>query len=207
MSTPPSTPYAVRSVTAGALLTDWTSYVDISNMPAEWKALVDTSDGTKGRVFLDDGTTRLAVDPMFFDGVAVTGHFRFLIPTFSGVVPTTIRFYPPVAGNDTVAEDDPYGSDFARDPDWKLHLELDEDVNNLPGGYKDSTKWGNPGTGNSMALPAVDGWLGRPRTSMGLQIILTWVLLLHWMEQLRLPFANGLKRTLLVFIVTMAFLE
>lgn len=156
----PSTGYATQSVTAGASLTDFTLIVDLSDMPADWWTENDTADGTKGRVFKED-ETELAVDWISFDSGADSGWVRVKWSgTFSGAGANTIRIYPPVAANDSVAAGDTFGAFNAFDDDWKLYLPLDEVVNNDVDGYKDRTVNANHGQGVSMALPAVAGQVG-----------------------------------------------
>lgn len=159
---PPATAYAVKDIQAGGstVLSNWTSGVQLGEMPAGWWALVDTADGTKGRIFLDDGTTELAVDWSDFDNGAETGYIRFLIPSFSHITETVIRIYPPVAANSSVAVGATYGQYNAYNSDQKLSLPLNEAVNTISGGYGDRTLNGNDGTGVDMSLTAPAGQVG-----------------------------------------------
>ncbi|MBW2638356.1 MAG: hypothetical protein JRC86_12730 [Deltaproteobacteria bacterium] len=122
----PSTGYAIQSVTAGADLTDFTVIVDLADMPVEWWALVDTSDGTKGRAAKDD-ETELATDWIDFDDGAETGWLRVKWSgTLSSGGANTLRIYPPVAANSSNAAGATYGSDNAYDSGWAAYWTMDE---------------------------------------------------------------------------------
>src|SRR6056297_1214654 len=113
--------HALATVTnPTSALTDFTLIVDLSTMPASWWSAVSTSDGTRGRVYKGDGTTRLACDWIDFDDTAETGLLRVL---WSGTLASTgtqeLWIEPPVSGNDAVAADNTYGSDNAYDDDWE----------------------------------------------------------------------------------------
>lgn len=112
--------HALATVTnPSSALTDFTLIVDLSDMPANWWSAVDTSDGTRGRVYKGDGSTRLACDWIDFDNTAETGLLRVL---WSGTLASTgtqeLWIEPPVSGNATVAASDTYGSDNAYDASW-----------------------------------------------------------------------------------------
>jgi hypothetical protein len=121
-------------------LTDFTLIVDLSNMPANWWSAVDTSDGTRGRVYKGDGTTRLACDWIDFDDVNETGLLRVL---WSGTLASTgtqqLWIEPPVSTNASVSASDTYGSDNAYDANWLGYYPS--------GGGADRTSNGNDGTG------------------------------------------------------------
>ena len=134
--------YALATISnPSAGLTDFSLIVDLSRMPASWWAAVNTSDGTRGRVYKGDGTTRLAADWIDFDDTEETGLLRVL---WSGTLATTgtqqLWIEPPLAANATVAADNTYGSDNAYDSSW---------VGYWPsGGGDDRTSSGNDGTAN-----------------------------------------------------------
>lgn len=117
-------------------LTDFTLMLDLSLCSASWWAAVDTSDGTKGRAFKQDGTTELAVDWIDFDDSAETGYARIL---WSGTLPTSgtiqLRISPPQAANASVAAADTYGQYAAYDDDWGAYVpnaaENDRTINGL----------------------------------------------------------------------------
>lgn len=156
----PDTPYVTAEHTSVGPLTDPSPYVDLSLLGAEFWALVDTSDGTKGRVFKEDGT-RLAVVWLSFNNSAETGGLRFKWSgTWSAAGANIVRIYPPLAARASVASGDAFGSFNAFDDDWKMYLTLDEAVNNDVDGYKDRTSNANHGQGVSMSLPAVTGQVG-----------------------------------------------
>lgn len=124
---PPSTGYAVATASNPAsALTDFTLMVDLSTMPALWWSTVDTTDGTKGRTFKDDGVTELAVDWIDFDDTAETGWARI---KWSGSLASTgtqkVRIYPPVAANASVAQGDTYGQHNAYASHWAAYWTFD----------------------------------------------------------------------------------
>lgn len=110
----------------GAALTSFSLLVDLADMPTEWWSAVDTSDGTKGRVYKEDGTTRLAVDWIDFDDIAETGWIRTL---YSGSLATSgtqgLQIQPPEAVNASVADNDTYGADNAYASHWVAYWPLD----------------------------------------------------------------------------------
>src|SRR6056297_3267170 len=113
--------HALATVTnPGSAQTDFTLIVDLADMPANWWSAVTSSDGTRGRVYKGDGSTRLAADWIDFDDTAETGLLRVL---WSGTLASTgtqqLWIEPPVSGNDAVAADNTYGSDNAYDDDWE----------------------------------------------------------------------------------------
>jgi hypothetical protein len=125
----PSTNYATATlVNPTAALTDFTLLVDLSRMPLEWWAAVDTTDGTRGRAAKGDGT-ELAVDWIDFDSVNETGWARV---KWSGTLATTgsqvLRVYPPKAANAAVAAGDTYGRHAAYDGSWVGYWPLSSDA-------------------------------------------------------------------------------
>ena len=119
MALPSSTYDTATLVNPTSSLTDFTLIVDLSRMSAAWWAAVDTSDGTKGRAAKDSGPTELACDWIDFDDANETGLLRV---KWSGTLASsgtqTLRVYPPMAANASVAASDTYGSDNAYDADW-----------------------------------------------------------------------------------------
>jgi hypothetical protein len=114
---PPSTGYASATPdAAGSTLTGFSFLVDLANLPAEWWAEAANVDATRGRVFLDDGATELAVDWIDYDHTAETGLAR--INHDAKASQDTVRIYPPVAANATVAASATYGSDNAYNAGW-----------------------------------------------------------------------------------------
>lgn len=112
--------HALAAVTnPSAALTDFTLIVDLSTLPQSWWDAVTSSDGTKGRVYKGDGSTRLAADWIDFDDTAETGLLRV---KWAGSLATSgtqqLWIEPPVSGNDSVAADGTYGSDNAYDTYW-----------------------------------------------------------------------------------------
>lgn len=136
----PSTGYA--SATPDAPNNDgesgFTFTIDIANLPASFKSACEDVDATRGRVYRNDGSTRLAVDWIDYDynGGSPTGVIRF--QDTAALSPTTYRVYPPVSGNATVAASDTYGSDNAYDANWEGYWPS--------AGGTDRTSNGNDGT-------------------------------------------------------------
>jgi len=133
----PSTTYDTATlVNPTSSLTDFTLIVDLSRMSAAWWAAVDTSDGTKGRAAKDLGPTELACDWIDFDDSAETGLLRVKWSgTLSDTGTQTLRIYPPVAANASVAASDTYGSDNAYDSDWAAYWPLHDEVDRTANGY------------------------------------------------------------------------
>ena len=130
MALPSSTYDTATLVNPTSSLTDFTLIVDLSRMSAAWWSAVDTTDGTKGRAAKDSGPTELACDWIDFDNVAQTGLLRV---KWSGTLATsgtqTLRVYPPMAANASVAANATYGSDNAYDANWAAYWPLATDAN------------------------------------------------------------------------------
>jgi hypothetical protein len=97
----PNTAYAEATVTnPSSNLTDFTLAIDLSLLPSEWWALVNTTDGTRGRVCKGDGVTELPGDWIDFNSSNQTGVLR---TKWSGTLSSsgiqTLRIYPPNTGN------------------------------------------------------------------------------------------------------------
>lgn len=145
----------------GSALTDFSLLVDLSDLPASWWSAVTDSDGTKGRVYKGDGTTRLAVDWIDFNSGASTGWIRVL---WSGTLASSgtqqLWIEPPLSGNAAVADSDTYGADNAYNSGWEAYYPLtdanDRTVNaaNLTG--SGSISFGG-GTGQVGAATDFDG--------------------------------------------------
>jgi len=151
--------HALATVTnPSAALTDFTLLVDLSDMPANWWSAVDTSDGTRGRVYKGDGSTRLACDWIDFDDTAETGLLRV---KWTGTLATSgtqqLWIEPPVTTNATVAADDTYGSDNAYDDVIEAYWPLTSDAN-------DRTVNGHDGTGETGITYGADTGLCGPAT-------------------------------------------
>lgn len=151
-------------------LTDFTLIVDLSDMPASWWSAVNTSDGTRGRVYKGDGTTRLACDWIAFDDDAETGFLRVL---WSGTLSSTgtqeLWIEPPVSGNAAVAADDTYGSDNAYDEYWEGYWPLEESDSpaydrtsnglDFDDGYDGGPTYGVTGqVGSCVTMPSTAGY-------------------------------------------------
>lgn len=149
MALPSSTYDTATLVNPGSSLTDFTLIVDLSRMSAAWWSAVDTTDGTKGRAAKDSGPTELACDWIDFDSVNETGLLRV---KWSGTLATsgtqTLRVYPPMAANASVAANATYGSDNAYDADWDVYIPdgggIDRTSNN-----RDATPNGDVVAGNT----------------------------------------------------------
>src|SRR6056297_1287987 len=138
--------HALATVTnPTSALTDFTLIVDLSTMPASWWSAVSTSDGTRGRVYKGDGTTRLACDWIDFDDTAETGLLRVL---WSGTLASSgtqqLWIEPPVSGNATVAADNTYGSDNAYKSSIEAYYPLQSDGNDRTSNGHDLTEYNSP---------------------------------------------------------------
>lgn len=150
----PSTGYDLATPDNPAGVIDWSAIVDLSNMSASWWAAVDTSDGTKGRVYLDAGPTEMACDWIDFDNSGQTGFVRFYWASMPASGTNSVRVYPPNTGNASVAAGDTYGSDNAYrsdcEGDWP------------DGGGTDRTANGNDGTGSGgITIGGAAGKIGK----------------------------------------------
>jgi hypothetical protein len=110
--------YILASRTATRASANVSFVVDLSEVTVAAKNAFflgcDTDDGTKGRVTLSDGTTRLAADWIGFDRTDKVGVVRIKWPTSVAVDDVmSVRIYPPLAANDSTAASDTYGSDNA----------------------------------------------------------------------------------------------
>lgn len=151
-------------------LTDFSLIIDLSDMPSSWWAAVDTTDGTRGRVYKGDGTTRLAADWIDFDDTAETGLLRV---KWAGTLATTgtqeVVVESPVAVNATVAAVDTYGSDNAYDANWEGYwpfvADFDDRTANAAHGsaYNSSFSAGGESglVGGSTLIPS-DDWIELP---------------------------------------------
>lgn len=135
----PATTYdSATFVNPTGALTDFPAPIKLSRMSAAWWAAVNTTDGTRGRAFLEDGT-ELACVWIAFDPVAKTGWLRVKIPSWATSGSKVVRVYPPNTINAAVAAGDTYGSDNALPPHCKSFWPLTADLNDL-------TAHGNHGT-------------------------------------------------------------
>jgi len=169
--------HALATVTnPSSALTDFTLIVDLADMPANWWAAVDTSDGTRGRVYKGDGSTRLACDWIDFDDTAETGLLRVL---WSGTLATSgtqqLWIEPPVSGNATVAASATYGSDNAYDSSIISYYPLTSDGNDRTSNGADLTANGSPSytsglIGDSVTLNGSNQWFDRAFTQASLPV-------------------------------------
>lgn len=153
----PATGYANATLTnpSGAL-TAFSLIVDLADMPADWWTANNTTDGTKGRVFNDDGTTELAVDWINFDNATDTGWIRVNRDVASSGT-QTIRIYPPVAANSSVAITDTFGGENAYNANWDGYWPLDE----ASGTIVDRTSNSNDLTANNTPTYSATGKVGK----------------------------------------------
>ncbi len=119
----PNTAYAEATVTnPSSNLTDFTLAIDLSLLPSEWWALVNTTDGTRGRVCKGDGVTELPGDWIDFNSSNQTGVLR---TKWSGTLSSsgiqTLRIYPPNTGNTSYSSSDTYGQWNSYDSSWKCY--------------------------------------------------------------------------------------
>ncbi|PKL40760.1 MAG: hypothetical protein CVV44_03900 [Spirochaetae bacterium HGW-Spirochaetae-1] len=126
----PATGYDLGTISnPSSALTDFTFIVDLSRMSSSWWADVDSSDGTRGRAAMGDGT-ELACDWIDFDNSGETGLLRV---KWSGTLASSgtqqVRIYPPNTRNAAVSDSDTYGSDNAYDSyhGWYFPTPLDAD--------------------------------------------------------------------------------
>ena len=113
--------HALATVTnPDAALTDFTLIVDLSTLPQDWWDAVTDSDGTKGRVYKSDGSTRLACAWINFNDTAETGLLRV---KWAGSLASSgtqqLWIEPPLSGNAAVVDSDTYGADNAFDANWE----------------------------------------------------------------------------------------
>lgn len=136
----PNTAYAEATVTnPSSNLTDFTLAIDLSLLPSEWWAVVNTTDGTRGRVCKGDGVTELPGDWIDFNSSNQTGVLR---TKWSGTLSSsgiqTLRIYPPNTGNTSYSPSDTYGQWNSYDSSWKCYYPN--------GGVGDRTSAANNGT-------------------------------------------------------------
>ena len=149
-----------------AALTDFTIMVNLANMHASWWSAVTTTDGTRGRVYKGDGTTRLACDWIEFDDTAETGLLRV---KWDGSLASSgtqqLWIEPPLTGNDAVAADNAYGSDNAYDSSWVMYAPADEGTgtaagdrtaNGLNGTLTNGPTWGTGKLGGDIQFDGTD---------------------------------------------------
>lgn len=138
---PPATTYDTVSATLtnGASMTDPLFAVDLADMTSAWWAAVDTSDGTKGRVYTSTGT-ELACDWIDFNSGTQTGQLRV---KWSGTVlaggSVTLHVYPPVAANASVGVSDTYGQYNAYPATLEVYLPLGGSLDDRTGNGRDAT--------------------------------------------------------------------
>jgi hypothetical protein len=151
----PSTGYATAAPdNPASALTDFSLWIDLSQMPVDWWTAVDTSDGTKGRAAVDSSGTELAVDWINFNDSTETGWLRVL---WAGSLATsgtqTIRIYPPVAANASVAASDTYGRNNAYNSGWHGYWPVFSDANDRTANARNMTAEGGVTIGGSSAGP------------------------------------------------------
>jgi hypothetical protein len=127
----PASGYDSATITnPGSALTDFTLIIDLSRMSSSWWADVNTSDGTRGRAFKNDGSTELACDWIDFDNTGETGFLRVKwTGTLAASGTQIIRIYAPNTRNVAVGASDTYGSDNAYDTYWEAYWPYDTDFN------------------------------------------------------------------------------
>ena len=155
--------YDLATITnpSGAL-TDFSLMIDLSTMSASWWSANDTADGTKGRVFKDDGSTELAADWINFDSGADSGWLRV---KYSGTLAASgtqkIRIYPPKAANASYGRADTYGQDNAYASHWEGYWPdgggIDRTVNERTASAGGSGPTIGAGTGKVGASTVYDG--------------------------------------------------
>lgn len=146
----PSTAYGLATAQSspGGSLTDFSAWVDLAQLPSTWWDEVDTTDPTRGRIALNDGT-ELACCWIDFDSVAKTGYVWFLLPGVTGVSDTpAIRVYPPKAANAAVAAGDTYGRNNAFNSGWLAFFPL-SDLVDYTGNQSDLTAYNAPTAGQT----------------------------------------------------------
>ena len=136
----PNTNYATATlVNPTAALTDFSLMVDLSRMPDAWKASVNATDGTRGRVAKDDGT-EMAVDWIdFVDG----DNPGWLRAKWSGSLATsglqTVRVYPPNTANAAVALGGTFGQYAAYEANTLGYWPLTSSINDRTGNGNTTT--------------------------------------------------------------------
>lgn len=157
----PSWQYRVKitvlATKVDADLTDYPVYVDLANLPSGFHSHVK-SDGGDIRVTKADGTTEVPREVVFYDSATDTGELHFK-GNLSSSVDTEFYIYYGNSGASDYATDDTYGAENVWNSNYKAVFHLQEEVNTVANGYKDSTANGYHGTGVSMALTAPAGKL------------------------------------------------
>lgn len=89
---------------------DFLFVVDLSLLPDTWWDLVDTADGTRGRVANDNTLIPCPTDWIDFNSSTKTGLVRiYLEGLYSSTIPTTLRVYPPTTLNEPIGAGDIFG--------------------------------------------------------------------------------------------------
>lgn len=150
-----------RVTNPNSSLTDFSLIVDLSTLPASWWNDVDTTDGTKGRVFKGDGVTELAVDWIDFNPSTNTGLLRILWSGVLGTIGThEVIIHSPKASNSSYGANHTYGQYNAYDSNWEVYYPL-IDLNDRTINAKHLTLQGEaslqPGTGYYGGQLSLDG--------------------------------------------------
>lgn len=144
MSLPASNYASATLVNPTAALSDFPLLVDLSRMPAEWWAAVDTTDGTRGRAAKGDGT-ELACDWIDFDAGNETGWLRVAwAGTLASSGTQELRVYPPRAANAAVSAGDTYGRHAVYPSAYLGYHPLDGDGNDRTVNAAHLTLFGSP---------------------------------------------------------------
>ena len=119
-------------VNPNSALTNPTLFIDLTNMPASWLSAITASDGTKGRVYKGDGTTRLACHWIGFVDDETPG---VLAVMWSGTLAASgtqqLWIEPPVTENDSVGVSETYGQYNAYDgTNTHTYITMDDSLSN-----------------------------------------------------------------------------
>lgn len=134
-------------------------YINLALLPQGWWDAVDTSDGTKGRVYKSGGVQRLPCDWIDFDDVGQTGWLRVRWDQITSSGTKTIWIEPPIAANASVAPGDPFG---------QYETYIDFIIGSWPDGGADRTQYQHNGTGFGTAVTrSLIGKCGYGRTYGG----------------------------------------
>jgi hypothetical protein len=138
-------------------VTNFPFYVDLSLMSASWWAAIDTTDFTKGRAAIHASETELACEWKNVNTTAKTGElYTKWSATIGAAGSNSLRVYPPMAANATVAAGDPYGSQAV----WtgaSVVWHMDDASSTT---VADSTSNGNTGTKESANPTEITGKVG-----------------------------------------------
>lgn len=178
----------IKADQVDATLTDFPVYVDLANLSNDfWSTTPSDSRFVAHdiRVTTDDASpVELPREIVAASSAAKTGEIHFKANSISSSVNTTFRIYYNGTNYLDYASDDTYGAENVWTNDYVGVWHLGEDGNTTTGGYRDSTSFGNHGTGVSMTGASnVSGQVGVSQNFNGTS------------NQIKVPRSNELEPT------------